>query len=447
MLRKTMFLALISIMLIAAFPVWAGGGPDLKGMDIVIGKWWGPDYDVNTVKPNNASEEAVLAWRTKIQNDFGFTMREKEIATWNDMQSLAVTSTMTGRPAANVFYLEPGWAMALMARGLLYPVSDNKAVNFKNPQPVAKGAMVVPWSQSAIDSMTFGCKVYAFAQGINTNNAQVVFFNKRLFRDAGLDPNLPYDLQKDGTWTWEKFIEVSKKLTRDTNNDGIMDTYAMTMDPAVEMLDAIVSSNGGQYVAKDASGKFVNATGRPEFMEGLQFAIRLKNEGILKPRPENSNWDWYKSEFVDGKVAMRVDESYVMSELGNMRDDWGMVLFPKGPRKNTYTVYSRDTMMVIPATFNPDQVDKIMQAVALWFTPVDDDWKSGLYNTFRDSRAVDETIALIRSIKHTTKNYRYIRGLERGDIAWNMWYFDGDPAQLVESVSQAWNATIKDSNF
>jgi len=446
MLKKTIFLALVSFMLIAAFPVWAGGGTDLKGQDIVIGKWWGPDYDVNTVKPNNAVEEQVLAWRTKIQKDGGFTMREKEVATWNDMQSVAATSTMTGSPAAHVFYMEPGWAMALHAQGLLYPVGDNKAVNFKKAQPAAKGAAVVPWSQGAIDSMTFGGKIYGFAEGINITNTQVIFFNKRLFREAGLDPDLPYNMQKDGSWTWDAFLDVCKKLTRDTNNDGRMDTYAMAMDLSTEMLDAIISSNGAQYVTKDSSGKFVNATGKPEFLEGLQYAIRLKNEGVLKPRPANTNWDWYKSEFTDGRVAMRVEESYVYQELGNMRDDWGMVLFPKGPRTKTYTVYSRDNIMVVPSTYKPDQVDKIMQAVALWFTPQSDDWKSGLYNSFRDSRAVDETIGLIRSIPHTTKNYRYIKGLERGDIAWNMWFHEGDPAQLVESVSQSWNAIIKDSN-
>jgi ABC-type glycerol-3-phosphate transport system substrate-binding protein len=446
MFKKSMFLALAALMLAAAFPVFAGGGTDLKGETIVIGKWWGPDYDVNTFKPNNTAEEEILAWRTKIQQENGFTMREKEVATWNDMQSRAATSIMTGTPAASVFYLEPGWAMALMAQGLLYPVNENKAVNLRNPQPAAKGAAVVKWNQSAIDSMTFGGKAYAFAQDINIDNTQVIFFNKRLFREAGLNPDLPYDMQKAGTWTWDAFLDVCKKLTRDTNNDGRMDTYAMAMDLSTEILDAIISSNGAQYVTKDGSGKFVNATGRPEFLEGLQFAIKLKNEGVMKPRPDKSNWDWFKAEFTDGRVAMRVDESYVKSELGRMRDDWGMVLFPKGPRKATYTVYSRDNLMVIPASFKSDQVDKIMQAVALWFTPVNDDWKSGLYNQFRDARAVDETVNLIRTINHTTKYHRYIKSLERGDIAWEMWFHEGDPAQLVESVSQSWNALINDAN-
>jgi len=74
-------------------------------------------------------------------------------------------------------------------------------------------------------------------------------------------------MQKAGTWTWAAFLDICKKLTRDTNNDGKMDTYAMTADLSTEILDAIVSSNGATYVDKDPkTGKFVNASNRPEFL-------------------------------------------------------------------------------------------------------------------------------------------------------------------------------------
>jgi ABC-type glycerol-3-phosphate transport system substrate-binding protein len=231
-----------------------------------------------------------------------------------------------------------------------------------------------------------------------------------------------------------------------------MDTYAMCADLSTEILDAILSSNGATYVDKDPkTGKFVNATNRPEFLEALQFAIRLKNEGVLKPRPDGSNWDWYKSEFIDGKVAMRVDESYIANsdsvELNKMKDDWGMVLFPKGPKSQTYRVYIRENLLVIPATYKQADIDKILYAVSLWQTPVKTDWKSGQYNFFRDSRAVDETLALVRDPKLSMiKYFSYINGLERGDIAWQMWWHEGEPAQLIEAVSQDWNTKIAEAN-
>ena len=441
----------IAVLLIAAFPVWAA--PSLKGMDIIIGNWW-EDYDVNTKKPTNSTDEMILAWRTKIQKDNGFTMREKNIASWNEMPQLAANTITAGRPAATVFVLQPNWAMGLQLQNLLYPVTDNGQVNFSKPSPVTRGAMVVPWNTTSVESFTFGGKAYAFSVGINLNNAQVIFFNKRLFREANLDPDLPYDMQKNGTWTWDNFLDVCKKLTRDINNNGVIDTYALPRDLSTDILDAIVSSNGASYVNKGPkTGKFRNVSGTPEFLEALQFAIRLNNEGVMKPKPANANWDWYKSEFADGKVAMRIDESYVWGELQNMRDDWGVVLPPKGPKAKNYNVFTRENVMVIPATMNGKKtvkadVDKIMYALQLWYTPVNDDWMSSWYNTFRDSRAVEETLALIRDPKlQKVKYFAYINGLNRGGVAYEMWYHEGDPAQLVESVSNMWNAIIDDSNF
>jgi len=447
MLKKTMIIALAVLALIVAFPVWGQNKANVKGMEIIIGNWWA-DYDVNTRKPQNDVAERTLEQRKKLMKEYSVVIREKALTDWNGMQQKAVISTMSGKPEAQVFLLQPNWAMAMRARGLLAPIPNT----IKKPTPIGKGYLPVEFNQPTIDSFTFDGKPYAFSVGINLNNFQVVYFNKRLFREAGLDPNLPYNMQKAGTWTWAEFLNVCKKLTRDINNDGKIDTYALPMDLSTEILDAIISSNGATYVDKDPkTGKFVNATGRPEFLEALQFAIRLKTEGVLKPRPTNSNWDWYKSEFIDGKVAMRIDESWVANsdsaELTKMKDDWGMVLFPKGPKSSTYRVYSRDNLMVIPATYKAADVEKILWAVALWFTPVDDDWKSSQYNYFRDSRAVDETLVLARDPKLAMiKYFSYINGLERGDIAYNMWYHEGEPAQLIESVSQEWNTKINEAN-
>jgi len=438
------FLVLI---LITAFPVWGLGGKDggasLKGMDVVIGNWW-TDWDANTRKANNDAEEKVIAYRAKIQKDHGFSISEKKISSWDAMAQYAATSIMAGNPAASVFIMEPSWAMMLHNQKLLYPVSESKAVNFKDSKPVE-------WNRNAINSFTFNGKAYAFAIGHNSyHHANGVFFNKRLFLEAGIDPNTPYNMQKAGTWTWSNFMDLCKKLTRDKDNTGMINTYAMTHDPSWYMLDAIVASNGAYYVDQDSSGKFINATGRPEFLQALQFAIRLKTEGVLMPRPEGSNYDWYKSMFMNGRVAMLVTQQYVAKELADMTDDWGFVLFPKGPNVNDYRYSTDENVMIIPSTFKAEEVDKILYAVQLWYTPIDSNpnaWKDDQYSIYRDIRAVDETLAMIQDPKYSLTNYfTYIPGLNRGDIAWAMWWWEGDPAQLIESVSQSWNALINDAN-
>lgn len=439
------FSAVALFLFVAVFAASAAGGSDgsLKGMDIVIGNWWG-DFDVNTRKANSDAEEKLIEYRRGIMREHGFKMSEKKIASYEQIQQLAAISTMSGKPAAQVFVLEPKWVMTLFNRRLLYPVSNSKAVDFNSSVPVE-------WNKEIIASFTFNNRAYAFCIGYGTSqHGSGVFFNKRLLQEAGIKPDAPYEMQRNGTWTWNNFMDMCKKLTRDTDNNGIIDTYAMTADLSVEVLDAIVASNGADYIVRDKIGKFANATNRPEFLQALQFAMRLKTEGVLMPRPEISNWDWYKSVFFDGKVAMMVGQQYVAQEFREMKDDWGFVLFPKGPNVTNYRYCTDENVMVIPTTFSAADVDKILYAVQLWYTPIDDDpnaWKDDQYSIYRDSFAVDETLTMLRNPKYGSINYhKYIPGLERGDIAWSMWWWEGDPAQLVESVSQAWNALINDTN-
>jgi len=413
----------------------------LRGMEIVIGNYWA-DYDTNTFQPRTESEERQLEWRRKLQADHGFRMRERNIASWNEMPQVAATSIMAGRPAAHVFMLQADWAMSLYKQNLLFPLNTARNVNLTARSPL------VEWNRLVIDTFTFGRNQYAFQIGYGGSlHSSVIFFNKRLFEEAGLPRDYPYTLQANNQWTWDKFLEICKQLTRDTRNTGVFDTYALPADLSTYILDAIVASNGALYVDRDRNGRLVNATGRPEFLEALQFAIRLQRENVMKPRPEGTNWDWYKGEFSDGRVAMRIETEYVRNELGNMVDDWGMVLPPRGPRARNYVVFTSENVMVIPSTFNRDQAEAIMWAVQAWNISVDANWRIPLYPFFRDRRAVDETMRIIRDpARQVWKHHIFVPGLNRGAIAWEMWWFDGEPAQLIESVSNNWNLRIEDAN-
>jgi len=459
MSKKNIMLAclVIAAMFFSIVSVFAQAVPNasgavrntLRGMNIVVGNWWS-DYNTDTYKPRSDYEERQLDYRKRLVQTYSFTMQNKNVASWNEMAQISATSIMSGRPAATIFVLQPDWALALFRQNLLYPVGRSKAVNWTSATPVE-------WNQSV--NVAFKLKSgrvdthYAFAEGYGgSNHAACVFFNKRLFREAGLSENELYDLQKAGTWTWDKFLEICKKLTRDINNDGIIDIYAMPGDLSTEILDAFVSSNGAMYVRKnDRTGLLENASNTPAFVEAVQFYMKLRDEGVMKPKPAGDNvpWNWHIPEFNDGKVAMRIDQQYLATnDLRNMKDDWGMVLPPKGPRSKNYVVFNDENVRVIPARgFTDAQVDAIIWAYQTWVTPVDPDWRQAAYPDYRDRRAVEETLALIRDQKLWVWKYHlHVPGLNRGGIAWEIWYHDGEAAQLIEAVSNNWNALIADAN-
>jgi len=447
MLSKwTAGIAVIPLMLVMAFPAWAGGRNDLRGADIVMGNWWA-DYDVNTFEPRNDMEARVLAHRRRVMNEYGFRMSVRNVASWGEMLQTAALTIMAGQPAASAFVLVPSWAMTLHRQGLLAPLTGS--VDFS---PKVPGDGRTDWNQGVRRLFTFGGNTYAMGVGYGDSlQAMVIFFNKRLFREAGLDPELPYNMQRNRTWTWDNFLPIARQLTRDLDGDGIVDTWAMTPDLATHVINAIVSSNGANYVGRDnATGRFYNATNSPAFLEALQFAMRLRDEGVMMPPPEGAHWTWYQAAFTDGIVAMAVEPLHVRNNLQGMTDDWGMVMFPMGPRVSDFVVYVYENVIVVPATFPPNEVARIVAAIDLWERPVDETpyaWQDGLWPLFRDARAVTETMAIIRDPRLVQWQYHVmIPGLNVGGITWQLYWHDGEAAQLIEAVSLAWNALIADAN-
>jgi ABC-type glycerol-3-phosphate transport system substrate-binding protein len=280
----------------------------------------------------------------------------------------------------------------------IFPVSDSKAVDFAYHPP---GSGKVEWSQAIKQAFTQNGKTYAFGIGMGRMSyPMVVYFNKRLFREAGLDPNLPYDLQKSGEWTWDKFLEICERLTRDIDNDGITDTYAITGFEA-DSIAGLIFSNNGKYIGRDSDGKFYNAMSEPNFIEGIQFAKDLVARGFWVPAPDGAEWDWGRTTaFHDAHAAMIFQEVYSTGSWEDMSDDWGLVFVPRGPRASEYHTYISENVYVIPFNLAKEDAEDIMFAFDLYTDPLPYDieypdyWKDGGwgYSRFRDTRAVDETL-------------------------------------------------------
>ena len=452
MLKKTgrIGVNLFALILVASVLVLVAGckkGPNLKGASITVASWSNP-YNVNTYEARTEGEEKELEFRKKFLAENNFTMEVVQLSGWDDYFQIAVSNIMAGNKEYSMYCMPADWAMTLYGQGLLAPLNQG-SVKLDNREPVAgqKGA----WNKMMEDLFTINGKQYGVCPGIGGFSWQgnYIFFNKRLLREAGLDPDILFTLQREGNWTWANFLDICRKTTRDINNDGITDIYALPGDDAREIMYGFVYGNNGNFVTIDNNGKYRNATNTPEFIEALALFQQLINEGLMKPRSETSEWGWNFSEFFDGRVAMVFDPEWRQGQLPDMEDDYGIVLAPKGPRASNYRTSLTEVVYVIPNFFTQEEVDVILKAFDLWETPMDTDWKQGYYPYHRDRKSVDETMALQKQPGIAVyRDFAMIPGYPIDPMLSNDFFWqNGTPSQIVESWAPWIQGALDDANM
>lgn len=409
---------------------------DLGGMEIIIADWWSTGEDT---EPETAEEEATQAYRKMIQEKYNFTIVQKSIGQWGDHQETFTLSTMAQDPVAQIFVMDQQFVAKPLANNLFYDLSTLECFDFSESK----------WNSSVVELMTQGDHVYGMAVG-KSEPRLGVFWNKRLFEEAGLDPDLPYDLQASGEWTWEKFEELCAKLTIDKDNDGTIDTYALSSF-SVDMFKSIAVSNNAEFIGIDGNGKYFNATGTPEFLAAMQWGVSLIEKGYELPKPEDAEWNYFIAAFHDAKVAMTFAEEHKVGTWADMEDDWGFVMPPAGPSGQSMTVFS-DNVIVMPACLDEETANKVAFAYNLYTNPTpgyedEDDWMTSFYTKFRDARAVEETLALMYEEGRGVSWYLpLVYGTDYGDICYSIYGLYSTPAEKIEEIATTWQSLLDDAN-
>ena len=129
------------------------------------------------------------------------------------------------------------------------------------------------WNPVTTNFMTKDGKVLGVHVG-KTEPRSCLFFNKRVLEEAGIDWNTIYDMQKDGTWTWEAWENIMDQVQRDTDNDGIIDIYGLT-GSGDDMAVALVFANGASFFDKDENGKITLAVDSQAALDALDERVKV----------------------------------------------------------------------------------------------------------------------------------------------------------------------------
>lgn len=418
---------------------------DLGGMKITEGDWWSAlIYEPDA--PQSAWDQIVLDYREELQKKYNFTYENIGIQNLGDYDTTIINSILGKKPVCSFFRAKPESVTSMVAQGLLWDLSSFDAFDFEN-DPL--------WSELITDYYTINGKVYAARPGVDEPR-DGIFWNKRMFEEAGLDPDLPYDLQASGEWTWEKFEEICAKLVKDYDNDGVTDVYALAA-PDHKLIDMGIYGNGAMFVEKDENGKYVDGTLNPAFQEGMEWIVSLIDNGYIDPpTSETGSGDATWHSFADGKAAMTIAQTWCISGyFADMEDDYGYVMLPAGPN-GTMCSNMYPTPIAIPSCIDWETANQIAYIINEWYhlmylpeyeemgiTELD-----GYYYMFRDSRAVDETIKRmitpgenqVYDFYYLIPNYDYYGYV--GTVCWR----EQTPASKIEEKRPSAQAAIDLAN-
>lgn len=197
------------------------------------------------------------------------------------------------------------------------------------------------WDNNATKSLSINNKVYFTTGDISLMQKIVslaVTFNKKMMKDYWSDVNV-YDLVRNGEWTLDKMIELSKKVTSDTNGDGTM-TYKDTWGVSSSYGDSqfFYLASGENLVTKDASDIPVIAIGSERSITVAQKALtKLQEQGTWCVNCQDfgsgvSNiWQESLNVFGENRALFRTTAFSAIKKLRNYTDgdDYGIIPFPK----------------------------------------------------------------------------------------------------------------------
>ncbi len=245
-------------------------------------------------------------------SEHGGVELEFRVTPWDTWQE-TYTAAFAGSNPPDISYMANSFFPKFADAGALAPLSAIEGANIEEDwQPLFDERI---WGLGERAGEAYGLPF--LQSGIS------LVWNKKLFEEAGLDPETP-------PTTWEELVEFGKKLTKD---DGSQWGYSIMDNTTGEMLNFVTVPivNYGGPLAPDDDSTWLAAG--PGYETGLQIQIdMIQTDKIAPPLGTYVGHDVDKA-FLDGKIAMQLSyASFLQPLLGDYPDfQMGVAMPPAGP--------------------------------------------------------------------------------------------------------------------
>lgn len=214
-----------------------------------------------------------------------------------------------GGDKVDVIFGEIGWVPGLEDAGLSAPITD-----------ILPQSFIDDFYPDVINSFNINGKPYGVPLYISP---YVLYYNKNLFTQAGLDPNTP-------PTTYDEMLSMAEKLAqlKDANGNKIYAFGQTTASVAVSgsSLNAMVFNFGGA-VLDDAGKLSIDNEG---FRQAFAMVKLLDEKGY---NPQNAKLKDLRNLFALGQLAMYYDQSWGFNGVKSINPDAGNFTASAAPLK------------------------------------------------------------------------------------------------------------------
>ncbi len=192
-----------------------------------------------------------------------------------------------------------------------------------------------------INSCKYNDKLYSLPR---YTSVYVLFYNKQLFDEV----KLKYPNDK---WTWDDYLSAAVKLTKDTNNDNVVDQYGCVIDFWGARLYPWIWQNNGELFNKDKTRCLID---QPAVVEAVQFLVDLQYKYKVTPRTLPHEYKNNVEMFSVGKIGMFISGAWDIQNLkGTQSFQWDIAPLPR--KKRHATILGTENYAISSTTKHPEE--------------------------------------------------------------------------------------------
>ena len=222
----------------------------------------------------------------------------------------------------------------LAADGLFLNLGNIKSLNLENKW----------WDQNANQSLSIGGILYYTSSDmliLNNDSTGAFVFNKKLIQEHQLDD--PYQLVKDGKWTFDTFYTQVKSISQDLNGDGEMNRYdKYGFMQYRDVLHCLFHGAGGDFGIKDTSDMPYFTLDSEKNITVLESVFEIMNDPVNTYRLHMTYNEGVTNAFILGQSMFEQNQVLYywlrlrdIEALRGMETDFGILPIPKWDETQT----------------------------------------------------------------------------------------------------------------